>query len=431
MKIGGKHILMSYKPLGYVQSPIGQLAVFSISLGDTEKVWGHTGLQPKEFVYRLLPFILHKASNIQSDGEKPEAPTLTDEDVRRLPDPVVEEVLDIFIASQEHLYKKCISQVKTNEADERIHSMSYGDVEHPKQPGESNVDYIHRLYVLEREELKRQMSKLVSPFLNAAHFSPSLNESIKNTLLMGNSMSKALEAMRPPAMPDLDGFTQRPVKITPSLPSSDYAALAKSAEEARWAPFNAVNERLDTLVDISAASSKFMVQMNQTQTAIASEIKASGEESSRIGRDSLKVTRWGFYATIAVFILTILGLVLSVIDRRTGGGDSEFFRQRAEQFTTGLDGLAKAMAADRSAAAADLKTVLTQIEQARSAQESQIRAILTNQAELIRRQEQDRIRDQKTIEALERKLAELEAKIDGHRPAPQPEPQTQPAKGNE
>jgi hypothetical protein len=61
----------------------------------------------------------------------------------------------------------------------------------------------------------------------------------------------------------------------------------------------------------------FATESNKTQTRIASEIKASGEESSRIGRDSLKVTRWVFYATIAVFILTVAWLVLSELDRRT------------------------------------------------------------------------------------------------------------------
>jgi hypothetical protein len=169
----------------------------------------------------------------------------------------------------------------------------------------------------------------------------------------------------------------------------------------------------------------FATESNKTQTRIASEIKASGEESSRIGRDSLKVTRWVFYATIAVFILTVAWLVLSELDRRNGSSDSEFFRQRAEQFTTGLTDLSKAMAADRDAASADFKAALTQIEQNRATQDKQVSTILDGQAELIRQQADQRLQDQQTIEDLRRKISELEAKFEGR------EPQTQPVEGGE
>lgn len=407
-----------FKPVGYVDTSLGKLAVFSISYGDQTKVLGETSrsvkeMKPLDLAQRLLPYIAHRTDALGEEEGKPDAPSLTMEEVNSLSPDEIESILDLFIKDQEHLYRKLESNPSKNEEGKQVLSMTYGEIEHPRKEGESNVDYLHRLYVLAREELKRQMAKMLEPSLRAAHFSTGLTESIKKTLLMGDSMSKALEAMRPSAAFDFEKLKSRPIEMIPSPPAVDYARLTKDAAEARWAPFNAVNERLDVLADLTAQSGEFMVQMNQTQTTIASEIKASGEESSRIGRDSLRVARWGFYTTIAVFLLTVAGLVMSELDRRGGKSDGEFFRQRAEQFATGLNGLTDAMVTSRETSDAELKALLSQMERDRTTQDEQVREILKSQAELIRQQAEDRLLDKETIDALRRKLSELEAKFEG------------------
>jgi len=164
--------LLNFKPLGFIDSPIGKLAVFAISVKDMESVRAKSvrDTDPQEVVRRLLPCILHKADALKDDGSKPDAPGLTDEQIRGLPADVVEAALGLFIEHSEHLYRAFVSKTTTGEKGEHITSLDYGDVQHPKKDGESNVAYLHRLLVLEEEELKRQYEKLAGPLMGVARF---------------------------------------------------------------------------------------------------------------------------------------------------------------------------------------------------------------------------------------------------------------------
>ena len=66
MKIGGKELILSldFKPLGFVESPLGKLAVFDIAAGDMDEVrkecgGSFKGAKPHELARRFLPFIAH------------------------------------------------------------------------------------------------------------------------------------------------------------------------------------------------------------------------------------------------------------------------------------------------------------------------------------------------------------------------------------
>ncbi len=426
MKIGGKDFTVEFKPVGLVDTSLGKLAVFSISAGDQGKVMGDSAktIDPSVLANRIIPFIAHSTELLGKNEAKPDEPTLTDEQVGTLNEAEVDSILEAFIQSQEHLYRKDDSETTTDENGNKVVRLSYGDIVYPKLEGENNSQYLHRLYVLEEEKLERQAIELAKKFSKITQFSSGLQDSIKHTLQMGNSLSKVLENVHQPVMPDLASLVPKPMSkptvAEPSLPSFDYDAIAKNAEEARWAPFNAVNERLDTLIGHTALSGKFMVEMNQTQTRIASEIKASGEDASKIGRKSLKVTYWGFYTTIVVLVLTIAGLVLSELDRSRGDDDATYLRQQAEQFIAGQQELTAAITSDRKAATTDVHAILSLMEQSQVALGKEVRAILEGQATLIQQQALEQTRDQKTIEELRRKLSELETRIDGNKSSAQP-----------
>jgi len=183
--------LLKFKPLGFIDSPVGKLAVFGSSVKDMETVRGKSvkDITPQEVVRRLLPRILHKDDALKEDGTRPDAPTLTDEQLSGLSAEVVEAALEFFIEHNEHLYRPFVSKGITNEKGERVTSLEFGDVQYPKKDGESNVEYLHRLLVLDEEEMKRQMEKLAGPLLGAAHFSDKLSQSIKSNLLMGDTIN--------------------------------------------------------------------------------------------------------------------------------------------------------------------------------------------------------------------------------------------------
>ena len=129
---------------------------------------------------------------------------------------------------------------------------SYGDTIHPKLEEENNSQYLHRLYVLEEEKMEKQFAKMSK---NLTQFSTGLQDSIKTTLQMGNSLARMMESFRQPVAPDISKLASEarrvPVVTESSSASVDIDALVQDAQEARWAPFNAVNKRLDTLVKLS------------------------------------------------------------------------------------------------------------------------------------------------------------------------------------
>lgn len=431
MKIGGKHLLAEYKPIGNVAAPYGELAVFNISHGDMDKVTSHHGLSvkgvaPKDLVHRLLPFILHKSNQLKDDGSKPNAPTLTEVEIRGLADDVIESALAPFIAAQFHLYKGLTSKVEHDEKGKPITVVSHDQVKHPKQENETNVEYLHRLLVLDEEKTNRQMAQL----FGAADFSAGLRASIQNTLGMGDSISKAMDAIRLPKMPnfaksfpvmkipDLGGGFREPPTVMPL--KVDFAAISKSAEEARWAPFDAVNERLDDLVVLSKQSMQFMVQTNETQTQIAAEIKGSSEGANRIGTDSLKIAKWGLRVTVLVFLLTVLGLAITMASWWTSGDTTQQADKRSEQIVQGLSDVKAAVADNGQSSARDITAMLTELKAARADQVSTFEAKLNEQMRLLRHQTEQSATDRETIDDLKHRILELEDQLRRSQPTTAP-----------
>ena len=351
--------LIRFRPMGEVDTTIGKLAVFNTSFREHTEVVGETSLSlkavpPKELVKRLLPHIAHLADMLGEDKEKPKQPTLSEEQIAALTDDDVEKILGVYIEGRDDLTHRREAELSTNEAGERVAKLVYTDKKCPQKEGESNVDYLYRLYVLEENENKERMKKLYGQLIGSAHFSSSVNDEIKKSLSIGNEVSKAMEAMRTLSSFRLDALNSlknsaalsggfpKPIipSVRPELPTIHSGQTISDLEtdpeiEADEAPYSAVTERFDSLIEISAKASELMVQMNQTQIATVAEIKASGEEASKIGKDtlivgreSLKVTQWGYRLTVGVVFLTAAGIGLSIWDRLDAGSDSALIEQQ-------------------------------------------------------------------------------------------------------
>ncbi|MEI7835676.1 MAG: hypothetical protein WCK05_04605 [Planctomycetota bacterium] len=422
MKINGKQFLPPFKPIDFIDSSLGRLAVFPISYGDHVKVFGEPPhsiqeMLPSELATRLIPYIVHIEESLGEGKIKPAAPTLSPEQVAALSDAEIEAILAVHIRDQRHLYCRFESTTTTDAEGKSVVSSDYGEIEHPKEQGETNAQYLKRLYILQEQRLKEDGERFCGSMLG---FSEPIRKSIASTLTMGDSLGKAMEGLRSRISRGIDVAA---ATAMPKIPEVDWQSIAHDAEESRWAPFNSLADRLDQLVRLGTASSEFMVRMNETQTGIAGEIKSSGDSAARIGRDSLKVTRLGFYVTIAVFALTVVGLVLPEVNHRSSSNGSAEFRKQLEQWASSVRDLGTNMTIDRKTASAELNTIVAKMDQTRTAQEKQIQAILNQQGELIRHQAQDRVDDRQVIDDLRRKVSELEL-IAGNRQS-----QTRPSAG--
>lgn len=183
---------------------------------------------------------------------------------------------------------------KKDSKGETVNYIEYGEIEYPRHDKESYAQYLTRLFIKEEEKQRKQMERMLRGFTS---FSSTLENSIKKTLLYGDSIRKAMESIRP----------IQPASISPivsKLPEINFSEINK----ARLMPFNELAERLDKLIDVSAQSAEFMVETNEIQTRIAGEIKSSGDQTTRLSKKNISLTIIVIFLTVinlAVFIFSI------------------------------------------------------------------------------------------------------------------------------
>lgn len=418
MKIGGLKILGEPRPVGYVDASIGKLAIFDTSMPEFDSVTDSSVLELKtsDFAARLIPFIAHRTESLRENETKPDKPTLSAKQVSKLTEADVESILEAFLKSHEYLYRESKPKESINQDGQRVSTQTYGDTVLPREKGESNSQYLQRLLTLFATKVRNLRRKAAELSSNTAHFSKGLQQDIGNTLQIGDSLANLMEANRYPTMP---GLTHPGLETTPQprtdvqQPDSiDQNTLVEEVEEAGQAQLEGLYDRFDKLLDSSASLGEFLVEANETQTKIASEIRAAGSDASQIGKQSLNLTRRNLSTTFAVLGFAVLALILSEVHIWRGNGDLERLPQQADQFFADLRELTKTIHSDQKDSRSNIVTILSEMKQQRIAQEKEFGAILAGQADLIKQQVLDRSRDRETIEELRRKLSELETRVE-------------------
>ena len=431
MKPDRKPSMFSNTPLAFFDSSIGELAVYPIS-GTHNTQLSHVlgesleSCDPKTFVRFLLRYICYPSTGLGEKRAKPESPSLSGDDIAKLGEDEIEEIADIYIENQPYLYRKGVVETATDPDGTKVNSFSYGETEHPRKDDESNVHYLHRLYVIREERDREQLERLRRSVMGRAHFSTALDKSIRDILSSGESMSKMLKGIRVPeafsqfaqvseAMKGLDppkSFAEHMKAhglqakdflpdVTPA-PQVHYGDIARNLEKNRRAPFEDLGQHIDQLIDVESASFEFMVEMNKTQTAIACEIKASGESAARLSKLNIAVT-------VIIVVLTVCGLIVSWSFRGHSDRSNQALREYGERITGVLGDTAGSIVAGNESANSNMKDVLAQIGRDRLAQDRNFEKFLIELAKLTELQNEHRTRDRETIETLKRKIADLEA----------------------
>ena len=184
MKLQGKHLLVSPKPIGHVDSSIGRLAIYSITFGNLTKLMGTlngplSACDPTDFVKRWALYVCHLAETLDKDETRPNDVSLTQDDVDKLNENDLNDISGTFIDYEEGQHRKLMEATKNAEGNP---ALADGEVEHPKEDGESNIQYFHRLKVLQEEQQREQMEAATKAILGSAHFSQSLSQNIGKIL---------------------------------------------------------------------------------------------------------------------------------------------------------------------------------------------------------------------------------------------------------
>lgn len=306
--------ILKQKAYACIETSIGELCIFSINVKGQAEL--HKQLNdsledctPTDFVRTLCVYICFPKDSLKEEEYKPDNPVLTVEDASKLTEEELEKIAGIYIENNEYLFKKLEFKKKKNEKGETVNYGEYNEIEHPKYEDETNISYLYRLSILEREKHKKQLEDMFKSVSGLGSFSSKLADSIKNTLTMGDSLSKAMESIRPIKMSELRPRERESFNL-------DFAKIERDKEERRLQPFNELSNRLDQLIESSVQASKFMIEANKIQTRIASEIKASSDQTDKHARKNILLS-W------IVIILTAIGLLLTAYAFISGNSFNE------------------------------------------------------------------------------------------------------------
>jgi hypothetical protein len=308
--------LKKIKPNDIINSSIGRLAIFDITVSEKIKIEDelNNNLQDsngKEYVSTLAKYACHKEDVLEKSQSKPPERTLTDEDIKSLNDNDLELISKIYIENNEYLYKESIQETKKGEDGINVTSTKYGNVILPKKDTENYQEYLLRIEI---EYNKKVSESIKKSFGNLTSFSKGIQDSLKNTISLGEQLNKSLNIAQPYRFP----------KIEPIVPSSniDFGSLSKQIAKNKNKPVKEIAKHLDQLVVINSDSTRFMIEANKLQTRIAEEIKESSDSSTKLSKISILIGA-------VVLILTVLSFAYSIYSVRISNKSNNLNIERA------------------------------------------------------------------------------------------------------
>jgi hypothetical protein len=267
---------------------LGRLYIFTLVVADTKGLYREIKsvekTTPAQYVRLLIKYVCHPEGKLGEGKDRPEQPTLTDEQISLISEPEFEDFAEKYI-TKKGLGRSWISKPEKREEGANSATTELGEVEHPRNEGEKWVDYLHRLAVIEEKGFYEQIKKIAEQFSGMDSFSKKLQDQIKDTFSLGESLKKSYESLNIPR-----DFVSKPHGLPYDI------TYIK--------PFGGMPEKIDKLIETSAQSAEFLIQSNRTQTGIANELKSSGEKTAWY-------SKWNIAIGIIIVALTVLAIYLT------------------------------------------------------------------------------------------------------------------------
>lgn len=323
----GKH--GNNEPFVSVNTSIGELCLFTLTLNgriELEKDLSKptSKCEPTYYVRKFVKQVCFPKTSLKDGKYRPEKKLLSDIDVDNLSEIDIEAIAKSYIENNDYLTKKQITATTKGKDGGTVINVDYGEIEYPKLEGETYAQYLLRLTIKEDERLVKQFEPIIKNITSGfSGFSNNLEKNIRNTLAHGESLKKAMESIRP-----LDYSFPRLQE--PLLPNIDWGRIEREKEERRLKPFNELSGRMDKLIDVTADTTKFLIEANKIQTQIAGEIKKTGD-------DAKKWARINTIIGIVVITFTILGICVSAFFYASSKKDSIYQNTKTKEYVNILD----------------------------------------------------------------------------------------------
>ena len=403
----GKKLLAKEKTYGCFDTDIGRLCLFCISSNDQSDLLKDIGgsiekCDPEKYVRNFVVYTCFPEDQLKEGQYKPDEPILTIEDANKLSTQDLEHIAKLYIEDTEYLYKKSEIIKDNKDNGETISRLAYTDIEHPKEDDETYIKYLHRLCILDRKRLKATMEKALKPIIYFNKlFSPTSFESIKNTYLMGDSLSKTIESLNPPQLYHETPYEER-------IPE-----IESLSEENGLRPFREISDRLDELIGLSHRSTDYAIQSNETQIEIAGEIKSSGDAANKHSEANIVFTKTNISLTKVVIFVSVLGLFItgmSIYLSYLSSNRQEFvYREGIDSIVSSISTIDKNFSNQSKSTQDSFEKLATAIQNMNNNQA--MTKLIEKNARVIEKLEKEKEADKKQIKKLNDKILELEKEI--------------------
>jgi hypothetical protein len=370
---------LKQEPVGTFESQFGKLYIFPLTVGAQRNMHKMLGksfseIDAESFVKALMGGICFFEKDLLEGKYRPDnSSSLTTEDIDKLSNSELENFAKTYVQSNEYLFKESKTKTKKNERGNSVLYQELGEEIHPRHDDETYVEYLLRLSIIEENKQKEQFAKLIKPFGAITGFSNTLTESIKNSLLMGDSLKKRMESIRPPSFTDI-----RPVES--HFKQIDYGNIIAQQEKNRLAPFNNLSDKLDELIDSSVQVADFIVETNRIQAGISKELKDAGDHSVRFSKINIGVSCF-------IIFLTVCSLYMAYTASKSNNEQTIATRSATEKYAdkivNGLNGLSSAIVDNNAQTEQNTSMFVKEIEKLSNANVAQLQEIVTKQNKII------------------------------------------------
>lgn len=191
--------LMDVEPCSCFDTSMGRLCLFCYSIKDIE---AHRELlggnieecSSSEYVRTMAMFVCFPESELREGKYKPKEPVLTNEDVNRLSDGDLDIIAIEIIRNYKFLRGEDIHIVEKAVDGQDVTHLGLGDIKYPKEPGESNVDYLYRVSVLYEKDQAEKIRGIMGEKFGMPKTMRLVDEKVKE-LTRFNQMLEPLNVM--------------------------------------------------------------------------------------------------------------------------------------------------------------------------------------------------------------------------------------------
>ncbi len=379
------------KDIFFDTEKLGRLYIFSLVLADFEKFYKEVKsvatLTPAQYIRALVKQVCHQENKLIDRQYRPEQPTLNENDVNLISESEFEDFAEKYI-TQSDLNREWVSKAGKSEEGVNSVTLELGEIEYPRNEGEKWVDYLHRLAVIKEKKLSESFKKIARQFEGIEKFSKNLQEQMKNTFSLSDSLKKSIESFN----------------ISPDIISRTYKPPFDFREIPPIKPFAGLPEKMDNLIETSATSAALLTAMNTTQTGIAGELKSSGDKTARYSMTNL------FFGGI-IILLTIISLYLAYNGTRFPDSRNQTLNKNIETVGNELKSLnenAKVMLENNRAT---LEQMIEKDADSKGTNQKLLLKLFEQQNLIISELKNIREQDKNRIDLLERQLKEVSQKI--------------------